>query len=357
MISLSKRLQEVGDKSEGWLKAKNISDQYSAKKRPKAATIYAWMQEAASMRLGSTRGAGNRMEFHWSPQGGTPPTDDNPPPEGSSPNSDFRNSRNTLGNVRNDVPKEKSVENKGVEDNVRNFRNDSLTLESPPHTQKVKNESTTSELATPPHNVEIHSPNNAKLSLEGKTVPKVSLSTPNDSSNVDVASETDFRNDSRKGFLKLPKVPKVAETSPSGEADDSLLLLREVVDVMNQCTTVPDVENLYTSHSDETIEAAKELLAPDERETFEAIASPNANLSPTAATDAQLVTDAKRQGKTVQRYVGETMVWGVRCLARNVLVERLGLDRNGLLVEVQRLGENWAQPIGVGEKFLEEVND
>jgi hypothetical protein len=72
--------------------------------------------------------------------------------------------------------------------------------------------------------------------------------------------------------------------------------------------------------------------------------------------DAELLAEAKRQGKTIYRYVGKMMSSGANCLAPNVLVERLGLDRFGLLVEVQRLGEQWKTPINVGEKWLEEVN-
>lgn len=204
MIALSQRLEKVGHVSEGWLKAKNVSDQYGSKKRPKAATIYTWMQEAVSMGLGIIRGAGNRMEFHWMPS--TPPPTDETPPDGLNPNDDedVRNEEEYLGDVRSFVPNAETFENQGVEDNVRKVRN-------------IRNESLTSKTLN--SNVELENENatrkNDNDSLKGGVVPNPDKGSPSDPESLENTSVSEIRNNVSKGFLNVPNVPNPQPQPPA----------------------------------------------------------------------------------------------------------------------------------------------
>lgn len=299
MIALSKRLEQVADKTGGWLKAKLISDQYSSKKRPKAAAIYEWMKEAASMGVGAIRGAGNRMEFHWQPNNQPDSSPPSPPP---SPSKDFRKVEDTLGDLPPHVPKAESIDSKGVEEDFRNFRN---FRNNPP--QKVESTDTANQeqlnggnlseinilsgfdvsaqqnVLSPQQNGrtfdEVHGLREEKIELnralcveperaehtvepsvepleraavkteisqEGGEVPKVSDSDLSNGCKADSVSDTQEEEGLSPEFLKVPKVPKVSDNP----APVSVTV--EHVQIEQSTSTSADKGETGQRHSDST---------------------------------------------------------------------------------------------------------
>jgi hypothetical protein len=111
MIELSKRLETNG--KDGWLKAKQVQETFSKKKRPPAQTVRDWMNEAVNMGYGQTRNTGNRLEYYWNKDDG-----DNDPNSDPSPNS------GTLEEPEEKTsPQSETTNHQGIEDNTGNLGN------------------------------------------------------------------------------------------------------------------------------------------------------------------------------------------------------------------------------------------
>jgi hypothetical protein len=183
LIELSKRLEANGQS--GWIKAQQYRDQFQGKKRPSAQQARDWMNEAVSLGYGRTRGTSNRLEYHWRCNNDG---DDNQP---TSPDN--------LGKLREDLgntyPEVETIENKGVENNLGNLG------KGIPNLSRKEAESLNSgeEWSEP--------------SLERGYVPEVSLSTPQESCDVEPVGGTDLGNNLGKPFPNLPEVPEVCDSS------------------------------------------------------------------------------------------------------------------------------------------------
>jgi DNA primase catalytic core len=186
LIELSKRLEANG--KDGWIKAQMYRDQFDSKKRPSAQQARDWMNEAATLGYGRTRGTGNRLEYHWLRDNND---DDNNPP---SPDN-----LGNLGKLREDLGKSlpvvETIGNKGVEDNLGNLGKD-IPISSPTEADSSK---TGEELSEP--------------SLEGGYLPEPSLSTPQQSYEPAPMDDTDLGNNLGIPFPNLPEVPEVCDSS------------------------------------------------------------------------------------------------------------------------------------------------
>jgi hypothetical protein len=172
------------------------------------------MLEAEAQGFGQTRGSGNRLEYYWGRDNNS--SDDNPPPP------------DNLGKVREglgkDVPYTETTTNQGFEANLGNLGkgmpNSSLTHQA----------------------VDI---SEEESLLEGGSVPEASLSTPQDSSDVETAGITDLGNKLGNPFPN-PSLSSPNENSHEVEesaaediarflADESWCDNKETLAEMRQC--------------------------------------------------------------------------------------------------------------------------
>jgi DNA primase catalytic core len=187
LFELSKRLETNG--KDGWIKAQQYRELFAAKKRPSAQKARDCMTEAVALGYGRTRGTGNRLEYHW--LGDNNNGDDNLP----SPMNNLGN----LGKLREDlgktIPEVETIENKGVENNLGNLGTGIPNLSG----EEAESLNTGGE--------------GSELSLEGGYVPEVSLSTPQESCDVEPVGEKDLGNNLGIPFPNFPEVPEVCDSS------------------------------------------------------------------------------------------------------------------------------------------------
>lgn len=165
LFELSKRLDTNG--KNGWVKAQQYRELFAAKKRPSAQQARNLMLEAQLMGVGRTRGAGNRLEYHWL-------CDDNP--NNDSPPPSLGNLGN-LGKVRedlgNNIPYVETPILKDLQDNLGNLgKGIPNSLLTPTEWYKLDEES----------------------SLEGGYVPDPSLSATEECCDIDTQGYTDLGN-------------------------------------------------------------------------------------------------------------------------------------------------------------------
>jgi hypothetical protein len=167
LFELSKRLDTNG--KDGWVKAQQYRELFAAKKRPCAQQARNLMLEAQSMGIGRTRGTGNRLEYHWLSDN----KEDNNQP---TPPDNLGKVREGLGKG---VPYAETTTNQGFEANLgklgKGIPNSSLTHQ----TVDISEEESL---------------------LEGGSVPEASLTSLQDSSDVDTVGNTDLGNNLGKGF-------------------------------------------------------------------------------------------------------------------------------------------------------------
>jgi hypothetical protein len=135
------------------------------------------------------------------------------------------------------------------------------------------------------------------------------------------------------------------------------------------CTDLETFAAVTEHYSAETVEEAIALqpnpLRQQLAQWFEQLSQPEStagfegkNISQPSPEDA-LIQKAKRSGKAVYRYIGGILFRGGRSLTAGCLVESLGLDKFGLLMYVQKLGEVWENQkelmLSVDPKKLEPV--
>jgi hypothetical protein len=295
LVELSKRLDVNG--KDGWIKAQTYREQFASKKRPSGQQARDWMIQAVSLGYGRTRGTGNRLEYHWK-SGGDDGDYGNFSPTTPPDLGNLGKLREDLGNT---LPYVEALENKGVDANLGNLGkgtpNNSLT----PTVEDSLRPSDTSCADVRESNVEAITPETApncgepitstftEKSLEGGSVPEASLTSLSEPSSVDVESDTHLGKNLGNPFpnSSLTSLSE-AKTEDKGEDLTATLTLAHHM----RCVAVPpDVEALRASFSGEAIEAAKDLLADEERELFEAIANGCANLSPAVAELAHATPD------------------------------------------------------------------
>ncbi len=186
LYELSKRLHANG--KDGWVKAQQYRELFAAKKRPSAQQARSLMLEAQSMGVGRTRGTGNRLEYYW--------CCDN---DGNNTPSPSPDNLGNLGKVREDlgkgVPYTETIENKGIEGNLGNLG------KGVPSFSGADNDGYTP------------STSDEESSLEGGYVPEPSLSTPQESCDVEPVGGTDLGNNLGKPFPNFPEVPEVCDSS------------------------------------------------------------------------------------------------------------------------------------------------
>ena len=185
LIELSKRLETNG--KDGWIKAQQCRELFASKKRPSAQQTRDWMNEAKAQGFGDTRGEGNRLEYHWR-------SDNN----GSNDNPPTPENLGNLGKVRENlgkgVPYAETIENKGVSANLGNLG------------KGIPNSSTSSFDGYIPDKSE------EEIYEEGGYIPEASLSTAQDSSDVEIVDVTDLGNNLGKGFPN-PSLSSLSENS------------------------------------------------------------------------------------------------------------------------------------------------
>jgi DNA primase catalytic core len=251
LIELSKRLEANGQS--GWIKAQMYRDQFDSKKRPSAQQARDWMNEAATLGYGHTRGTGNRLEYHWfSDNKG----DDNQP---TPPNH--------LGKLREDLGKSlpvvETIGNKGLEDNLGNLGKD-IPIFSPTEADSSK---TGEEWSEP--------------SLEGGYLPEPSLSIPQQSYEPAPMGDIDLGNNLGIPFPNLPEVPLNADANQP---------LTDSSNVVEVASTTPIPSPLSQKPS---IEVADSTAVEDAIAPTAAIQNAPEALEPTAAAEIPQDSTAK----------------------------------------------------------------
>ena len=193
VLELSKRLDTYSES--GWIKAKNIQDMFTGKKRPSAQVARDWMNEAVALGFGQTRGKGNRLEYHWH-------RDNNDSPDDSPSPSNLGNLGNSWGTLKEDVPQVETTLNQDFQENLRKLRKDSLT------SQVVVEEENLTEDMPPP--MESPPPEN---DLEGGSLPNPSPTIPQERCEAEYVGVSDTGNNLRNPSLTLPQVPQVCDSS------------------------------------------------------------------------------------------------------------------------------------------------
>jgi predicted secreted protein len=221
VLELSKRLDTYSES--GWIKAKNIQDMFTGKKRPSAQVARDWMNEAVALGFGQTRGKGNRLEYHWH-RDNNDYSDDSPSP------SNLGNLGNSWGTLKEDVPQVETTLNQDFQENLRNLRKDSLTFQV-----VVEEENLTEDI---PPQMESPPPEN---DLEGGSLPNPSPTLPQERCEAEYVGVSDLGNNLRNPSLTLPQVPQVCDSSAQvvtviaiapttpAEQDESILDLAEIL--------------------------------------------------------------------------------------------------------------------------------
>lgn len=220
MMGHSKRLEKNG--SDGWIKAKQVQDLFAKKKRPSAQQVRDWMNEAIAMGYGTTRGNGNRLEYHWN--------SDNNNHARSSNSSDNLGNLGKLGeHLGNSVPQVETIENKELQTNLGNLGKGSGS--SSPNNKSDGYKEIPPDLGNledPEMDIPLieqkepdSDPDLSEFSLKGGLVPQPSPSDLENSQDAYTVSKKNLGN-------TLPQVfPKCSPSSPSVpqvEEDDSDLI-------------------------------------------------------------------------------------------------------------------------------------
>ena len=194
MIELSKRLEANG--KSGWLKAKQVQETFSKKKRPPAQTVRDWMNEAVNMGYGQTRNSGNRLEYYWNKDDG-----DNDPNSDPSPN---------LGTLEEPwektTPQAETTNHQGIEDNTGNLGNNFSS-----HLSSFEDKE------SPPEN----NPNNNKddltqSCLEGDVNSRPSPILTQDAHNQELESVSAVEDDHGNDSPTISQIPQECDNSTSG---------------------------------------------------------------------------------------------------------------------------------------------
>jgi hypothetical protein len=205
LIELSKRLDTNG--KDGWVKPQQYRELFATKKRPPAQQVRSLMLEAVSLGYGRTRGTGNRLEYHWrrdnNDNNNNPPT----PP-------DLGKLRENLGNP---IPYAETPVNQGLQDNLGNLGN--LGKDTP-------NCSTSSCEYIPQQTEE-------EFHEEGGYIPEASLSTIQESCDIDTVVNTGLGNNLGNGFPnsslsslneQTEDAPEATEATPTLETSQALVV-------------------------------------------------------------------------------------------------------------------------------------
>jgi hypothetical protein len=250
LIELSKRLDANG--KDGWIKAQQYRDLFAAKKRPSAEQARSLMLEAQSMGVGRTRGTGNRLEYHWLRD------NDNNGDSPSSPTNNLGNSGKLREHLGKTLPVVETIDNKGIEDNLGNLGkgipNSSLTKTNGCDFNKESCE-------------------------EGGYVPAVSLSTTQESQEVELVGDIDsgdnlgkpFPNSSLSSLNDLKSTQEViaapfpaCENPPQGtEAPDNVetptAVVEDAPDATEALTTVETPQTPELDYNELTVRTNEEL--------------------------------------------------------------------------------------------------
>lgn len=184
LIELSKRLETNG--KDGWIKAQQYRDTFSAKKRPSSQQARDWMLEAKAQGFGDTRGEGSRLEYHWR-------SDNN----GSSDNPPTPNNFGHFGQVRADLgltpPDAETPNIQGFQDNFG-------------HLGRVTPTSSTNLL-------DVDKPENEN-GLEGGQAPEVALSSFSNDSDADLTGNSDLGNTCPESARSAPEPARSVGVAP-----------------------------------------------------------------------------------------------------------------------------------------------
>jgi len=189
MIELSKRLEANG--KSGWLKAKQVQETFSKKKRPPAQTVRDWMNEAVNMGYGQTRNSGNRLEYYWRKDNG-----DNDPNSDPSPN---------LGTLEEPsektTPQAENTNHQGVDNNVGNLGNI--------HSGHL---SSFEDKESPPNNSE---DDLTQSCLEGGENPQPSPTLNQDAHNQEIESVSAIEDELGNASPTISQIPQECDNSTS----------------------------------------------------------------------------------------------------------------------------------------------
>lgn len=203
VIELSKRLEANGQS--GWLKAKQIQETFSKKKRPSAQTARGWMNEAVNMGYGQTRNSGNRLEYYWNKDDG-----DNDPNSDPSPN---------LGTLEEPSgktsPQSETTNHQGIEDNTGNLGN---TLSNPSSGFEDKE--------SPPDNNE---DDLTQSSLEGDENSQPAPTVTQDTHSQELESVSEVEDNLGNDSPMTPQIPQVCDNSTSDVTVDAAPVHKEEV--------------------------------------------------------------------------------------------------------------------------------
>jgi hypothetical protein len=215
LFELSKRLDTNG--KNGWVKAQQYRELFAAKKRPSAQQARNLMLEAQSMGVGRTRGAGNRLEYHWLCDNNT--DNDSPPPS--------LGNLGNLGKVRedlgNNIPYVETPMAKDLQDNLGK-----------------EGKGIPNSLLTP---IEWSLPDE-ESSLEGGYVPDPSLSATEECCDIDTQGYTDLGNNLGNPF-----------------PNPSLSSLSAIVPTENVRASIP-LDLVDSTSADESEEAQLRFASP-----------------------------------------------------------------------------------------------
>lgn len=195
MIELSKRLEDNG--KSGWLKAKQVQETFSKKKRPPAQTVRDWMNEAVNMGYGQTRNSGNRLEYYWRKDDGD-----------NDPNSDPSPNLGTLEEPSEKIsPQPETTNHQEVEDNTGNLGNN---FSSHPSSFKDKE--------SPPNNSE---DDLTQSCLEGGEISRPSPTVTQDVQNQEPESVSAVEDDLESDSPTISQIPQECDNSTSDVTVDA----------------------------------------------------------------------------------------------------------------------------------------
>jgi hypothetical protein len=196
MIELSKRLEDNG--KSGWIKAKQVQETFSKKKRPPAQTVRDWMNEAVNMGYGQTRNSGNRLEYYWRKDDGD-----------NDPNSDPSPNLGTLEEPSEKIsPQPETTNHQEVEDNTGNLGNNFSS-----HSSDFEDKE------SPPNNSE---DDLTQSSLEGGENSQPSPTVTQDVQNQEPESVSAVEDDLENDSPTISQVPQECDSSTSDVTMDAI---------------------------------------------------------------------------------------------------------------------------------------
>lgn len=202
MIELSKRLEANG--KSGWLKAKQIQETFSKKKRPPAQTVRDWMNEAVNMGYGQTRNSGNRLEYYWHKDDGD-----------HDPNSDPSPNLGTLEEPKEKTsPQAETTNQQGIEDNTGNVGNNFSSHPSSFEDEKSPPNSSEDDLT--------------QSSLEGGEIYQPAPTVTQDVQNQELKSVSAVEDNLGDDSPTISQVPQMCDNSTSDVTVDAAPIYKEV---------------------------------------------------------------------------------------------------------------------------------